>query len=426
MSATEKTEPEGEKVFVNLRSTTNAGEAREETRDGRKVYVVPAKTMRDNCVLNGVLYPAEELRDSYRTLNKTFAPVGHPTTEEGHFLSAQSPEGAAKAWRGMHCENVRRVPDSDNPEVSRIHHDFVIDIERAMESDDGKWLVNKVKKGEQIPTSTGLTCIMESADGVMNGKPYKAVARWIYFDHDAALRNEKPASPISEGTGMFVNHLGETEERRRIIVHMDDRGNEGLPIPIPKEVTNENLIGLLTKALGLANLANQSGESAPKTEDDMSETAKNDSGVSSEDFAKLNSKVEEMQNSVATKEDVAEIVANEIAKARDGEKRDETINALVEAKVFANAEECKEVPTAALINMKSALNGEAKSEGEDAEATNAEEDEDKEVAKNARDFKANKNSDGKRESKSNETQAERAELNRTVAFLNGEDTKEAA
>lgn len=188
-------------VRVNIRSTANTKAVRKEKRNGRDVIIVPSATLPDNIVMNEIMYPADEIAKSFVGLNRTPAPLGHPTIN-GKFVSASDPEGINIGWIGAWNENLRR-------ENGRVFLDKVIDVARANESEGGKAVLSAIEKGEAIHTSTGLYCMMEDANGDV---PYKQIARDIVFDHDAILLNAEGAATPEQGVGMLVNAKGETEE----------------------------------------------------------------------------------------------------------------------------------------------------------------------------------------------------------------------
>lgn len=188
-------------VRVNIRSVANVAAVRKEKRNGRDVVIVPSATLPDDIVMNGIKYPAAEIEKSFKGLERTPAPLGHPTVN-GKFVSARDPEGINIGWIGAWNENVRR-------EKGRVFLDKVIDVEMAGRSEGGKAVLNAIDKGEPVHTSTGLLCLLDAANGDVD---YKHSAREIEFDHDAILLDEEGAATPDQGVGMLVNAKGETEE----------------------------------------------------------------------------------------------------------------------------------------------------------------------------------------------------------------------
>ncbi|KQQ46514.1 hypothetical protein ASF69_04620 [Rhizobium sp. Leaf311] len=188
-------------VRVNVRSLANVKAVRKEKRNGRDVVIVPSATLPDDVVMNGILYPADEIEKSFAGLERSPAPLGHPTIN-GKFVSARDPEGLNLGWIGAWNENLRR-------ENGRVFLDKVIDVEMANRSEGGKRVLNAIEKGKPVHTSTGLFALLEAANGDV---PYKNIAREIEFDHDAILLDEDGAATPEQGVGMMVNAKGEREE----------------------------------------------------------------------------------------------------------------------------------------------------------------------------------------------------------------------
>lgn len=187
-------------VRVNVRTLANVKAARKEKRNGRDVVIVPSATLPDNVVMNGILYPPEEIEKSYKSLERKPAPLGHPMVN-GKWVSASDPEGINTTHIGAWNENVRR-------ENGRVFLDKVIDVEVANRSEGGKAVLDAIEKGEAVHTSTGLLASLEA----VNAETHKHVARAIVFDHDAILLNEAGAATPEQGVGMLVNANGEAEE----------------------------------------------------------------------------------------------------------------------------------------------------------------------------------------------------------------------
>lgn len=186
-------------VRVNIRSAVNTKTIRQEKRNGRDVIVVPSATLPDDIVMNGIFYPAAEIAKSFMSLERTPAPLGHPTLN-GQFISASDPEAINTFYAGAWNENVRQ-------ESGRVLLDKIIDIEVANRTDNGKKLIAAINAGGSIHTSTGLLCEVEE---VANKAEYKRSAKNMYFDHDAILLNEEGAATPDQGVGMLVN--GQTIE----------------------------------------------------------------------------------------------------------------------------------------------------------------------------------------------------------------------
>lgn len=186
---------DGEQVRVNVRCNVDAKSVRKEKRDGRDVIVVPSYTLPDNIVMNGIMYPAEEIEKGYKSLEGTPAPLGHPTVND-MFVPARSPLGLNLGYFGAWNANVSR-------DDGRVFIEKIIDVERANESKMGKRVLEALDKREPIHTSTGLLMHIRECQN-------SDLADWegydMEFDHDAILLDETGAATPSQGVGMMVNN----------------------------------------------------------------------------------------------------------------------------------------------------------------------------------------------------------------------------
>ncbi len=209
-------------VRVNVRSVANVAAVRKEKRNGRDVVIVPSATMPDDIVMNEISYPSGEIEKSFASLERTPAPLGHPTIN-GKFVSARDPEGINLGWIGAWNENVRREKGKGGKH--RILVDKVIDVERANQSEGGAAVLAAIEAGGPVHTSTGLLCMLEAANGDVD---YKHIARDIVFDHDAILLDTEGAATPEQGVGMLVNAKGETEEIEVINSTLTEEAERGL------------------------------------------------------------------------------------------------------------------------------------------------------------------------------------------------------
>lgn len=192
-------------VRANVRAVVNMAAVRKEKRNGRDVIIVPSATLPDDIVMNGsqgkVFYPADEIAKSYKQLERTPAPLGHPVIN-GKFVSASDPEAIVRHFIGAWNENVRQ-------EGGRVLVDKVIDVQVANSSAGGKSVLKAIEAGEPIHTSTGILMQLEP---VANNAKYAKIARNMVFDHDAILLGEEGAATPEQGVGMLVNSAGQEEE----------------------------------------------------------------------------------------------------------------------------------------------------------------------------------------------------------------------
>lgn len=182
-------------VRVNVRTVVNAAKIRTEKRNGRDVMVIPSATLPDGVVMNAIRYPAAAIEASYKSLERSLAPLGHPKGTDGGFLSSRDPEAINRHHIGAWNENVRR-------ENGRVYLDKVIDLELANATDGGKRVLEAIKKGDPIHTSTGLLATLNKLD---NDPDAKFEVSDMVFDHDAILLDEPGAAGPDQGVGMLVN-----------------------------------------------------------------------------------------------------------------------------------------------------------------------------------------------------------------------------
>lgn len=181
-------------IRVNVRTRVNNADIRWEKRNGRDYIVVSSATLPDGVVMNGGLYPAEEIEASYQTLESTLAPFGHPQIDNV-YISAFHPMAINEFHVGAYNENVRR-------DGGRVFVDKAIDVETAKQSENGRRLLDAINKGDPIHTSTGIDL---DQDFEANGDGYEWTARNMRFDHDAILLDQVGAATPEQGVGMMVN-----------------------------------------------------------------------------------------------------------------------------------------------------------------------------------------------------------------------------
>lgn len=358
-------------VRVNVRSVANTKAVRKEKRNGRDVVIVPSATLPDNIIMNGIMYPADEIGKSFATLNRTPAPLGHPMIN-GKFVSASDPEGINLGYIGAWNENVRR-------ENGRVFLDKVIDVEVANRSPGGKEVLAAIEKGEPVHTSTGLLANLEA---VSNASDHKHIARNIQFDHDAILLNESGAATPEQGVGMLVNANGEQEEIEVInssLTEEADREIDWAGTRLVEALRRRENIGIWDKVKAAIMEAVGSGRvpSTNRKEDDMP--------VSDEQFKSLSDEVKTLSESMAKIGDTIgaavanavkplvdaqnEMVANQ--KAKEEAEKAELVVKVVKANVLSESaakeltlNALKELATKAEPGKAAALNGAFKPAGD--------------------------------------------------------------
>ena len=229
----------GKTVRVNVSTLVNASKIRREKRDGRDVIIVPSATLPDNVVMNGIRYPAAVIAASYKSLEGTLAPLGHPKIGNT-FVSAKSPEGLARSYAGAHNENVRQ-------EGGRVFLDKVIDVEVANQLATGKAIMAAIADEKPIHTSTGLLATLKPLENAEDGAKFEAET--MLFDHDCILLSEPGAATPEQGVGLFVNTDGEEIEVINCSIAEDIDRDMGWAIEsMFRQVERKERLGLLEQA----------------------------------------------------------------------------------------------------------------------------------------------------------------------------------
>lgn len=322
------------KVRVNIRSIANTAAIRKENRHGRDVVVVPSATLPDDIVMNDIKYPADEIANSFASLEGTPAPFGHPLVN-GRFVSALDPVGINTAWVGAHNENVRR-------EGGRVFLDKVIDVEVANRTEGGKAVLNAIEAREPIHTSTGLLCDLEPA---IDGDGFKNIARNIHFDHDAILLNEDGAATPDQGVGMMVNASGDEIEVVNSAIEWADRDLDWAVTSVVDALERRDKAGLVDRmklALIEAFTPVRDNSAQNQGEADMAdETQLNELSEKVNALTEANEKIgETIANAIADAikpltDNLEEIKAN--AAAKDEAEKAELVNKVVKANLLTEA-----------------------------------------------------------------------------------------
>lgn len=242
-------------VFIQCRTVVNRDAVRRETQNGIEHIIISSATLPDNIVMNGVLYPAEEIATSFSTLERTLAPVEHPVDTEGNFIPASDPLAINHFYAGAFNQNVRR-------EDGRILLDKVINVQEAIKTDRGKRLLDRINELESndsprpIHTSVGVFIELEELTEPQTndaGESYGAVARGMVFDHDAILLDSVGAAQPHQGVGIAVNRKGEKLDVQRYLLNQEDLVT--VPAADIGELSHEALRDKLFEALNTPPLS---------------------------------------------------------------------------------------------------------------------------------------------------------------------------
>ncbi|BBV32087.1 DUF2213 domain-containing protein [Citrobacter freundii] len=185
----------------------NASNISTTTINGQEHYVIRgAVPIVDDIVMNGGLYPAKEINNSYQTMERKLMPIGHPMVN-GKYVSANDPQAVNDYYAGAWAQNVSKAND-------KVVMDVYVNKAVADTKPDGKRLIQRLddmisgNNADPIHVSTGLLLNKEQKAGESKQKKYSWVAHNMQFDHIAILLDEPGAGTPDEGVGMFVNADG--------------------------------------------------------------------------------------------------------------------------------------------------------------------------------------------------------------------------
>ncbi|PLL42755.1 DUF2213 domain-containing protein [Klebsiella grimontii] len=206
----------------------NASNISTTTINGQEHYVIRgAVPIVDDIVMNGGLYPAEEINNSYQTMERKLMPIGHPMVN-GKYVSANDPQAVNDYYAGAWAQNVSKAND-------KVVMDVYVNKAVADTKLDGKRLIQRLddmisgNNADPIHVSTGLLLNKEQKAGESKGKKHSWVAHNMQFDHIAILLDEPGAGTPEEGVGMFVNADGqEGEVETASLVEAANRLKDGL------------------------------------------------------------------------------------------------------------------------------------------------------------------------------------------------------
>lgn len=219
------------RVMIQCRTLVNREAVSRKSIDGVEHIIVSSATLPDDIVMNGGLYPAEEIAASFETLELTLSPVEHPTIN-GQFISANDPRAIHDFHAGAFNMNVRR-------ENGRVHIDKFINVAEALKTDRGKRLLDRIDELENndnprpIHTSVGVFITPEELSEPQTnaaGDAFTWIARDMVFDHDAILLDSVGAAQPHQGVGVAVNRQG---EECRVDIH---------ELPFAEVIDNEKTV----------------------------------------------------------------------------------------------------------------------------------------------------------------------------------------
>lgn len=193
--------------------------------EGADYIVVPVILARSDVVMNGALLPADQYEPA--AWNGVPVTVGHPSTKNGGFLSANSPDTLTK-WSVGRIFNAAVV-------AGTLRGEAWIEVARANKVYPG--LIDSIKNGENLDVSTGYFCDMIEKPGVLHGKEYTVIHQNIRPDHLALLPDEEGACNWADGCGVRANKGTVMKDKLKdLLVNVRDtltKGLEAIAAPAP-------------------------------------------------------------------------------------------------------------------------------------------------------------------------------------------------
>lgn len=209
------------KLQVNVLTTINsASNISEQVIDGDMHYVIKnVIPLCDDIVMNGGMYPSDEIKKSYDGLNGNPAPYNHPMVD-GSFVSAHNIRAVNQYHVGAWIENASH-------DGGKVLVDLKVNKVIAERSEKGRELLGRIEAlmnsaegAEPIHVSTGLLLNREAAEGTSKGKKYSWIARNMEWDHLAILPPGVPGAGTPEdGVGIFATN---GEDIERVVVNLEE------------------------------------------------------------------------------------------------------------------------------------------------------------------------------------------------------------
>lgn len=183
--------------------------------DGETITIRSTTPVVDDVVMNGGLYPADEIAKSYASLEGTPAPLDHPVDADGNFISASNGDGLQKFYVGAINKNV-------SYKNGVVESDVVVNKAQALAHPRGQEFIDRLQSKDPIHISTGLMLQKEQSVGNSKGKGYQWIARNLSFDHVAILLNSQGAGTPADGVGMWTN----AEKTQFVVNHSEPEKDE--------------------------------------------------------------------------------------------------------------------------------------------------------------------------------------------------------
>lgn len=212
MPKTEVDRPTANRLSINVSTLL-----KKKSRGGKEYLVGPVILARVG-VMNGLLYPAEELRKYPSAWNDRVVPVFHPEDGKGTPVSANSQDI-------IDAHTVGRLYNTAfSEDLMALRSEIWLEPDRVKTVSPR--LCEILAGNGQVDVSTGLFIDTEVKEGVYKGKKYTGIARNYRPDHLALLPDKAGACSWADGAGFpRVNEQDDEltdnelsfDDRRRLI-----------------------------------------------------------------------------------------------------------------------------------------------------------------------------------------------------------------
>lgn len=199
--------------FVSLATAgMNADGLQLKKLNGRS-YLAGSVIMAKETVMNGILYPKDELKRGVPGWNGRPVTVGHPK-KNGKFTSANSPEVLEQCQIGFIFDTSAEGTDT------KLKAQVWLDVNKL---DQFPEVRDAITSGKMLEVSTGLFLDKVEEKGVFGNKEYEGKAVNHLPDHLALLPGDIGACSIKDGAGfprvnvMFGTNEVSIYERNRLL-----------------------------------------------------------------------------------------------------------------------------------------------------------------------------------------------------------------
>lgn len=188
--------------MATLRSfSAQNGLTRKEILNEREYLVVPVIAIFEG-VLNALFVPAEEIARSAQGWNGRPIIVYHPKSEDGTYISANSPDLST-----ISPGQIYNAQWDDN----KLKFEAWFDVEKTNQLGGyALEVMNRLEAGVLVEGSTGYFCDIQETKGFYHNKPYIGITHNILPDHYAFLPEMEGACSVEDGCGApRVNQMAE-------------------------------------------------------------------------------------------------------------------------------------------------------------------------------------------------------------------------